>query len=144
MGDRAVSNEAGTVLKGTTLEVYRFLLKNGKPVGVRGVQRALNLSSPSLAVYHLTKLEEAGLLSRERGDYVVNRVVLDDVVKVSRFLIPRFLFYALFALAALMLDLTVFKPSPITSSYFFATAVILGCTVAFFFETVRKWRKGAL
>ncbi len=49
MGDRAVSNEAGTVLKGTTLEVYRFLLKSGKPVGVRGVQRALNLSSPSLA-----------------------------------------------------------------------------------------------
>jgi hypothetical protein len=70
--------------------------------------------------------------------------VLDDVVKVSRFLIPRYLFYALFALAALMLDLTVFKPSPITSSYLFATAEILGCTVAFFFETVRKWRKGTL
>ena len=133
-----MSGDVDTVLKGTTLEVYRFFLKKGKPVGVRAVQRALNLSSPSLAVYHLSKLEDAGLLSRESGDYVVNRIVLEDVVKVNRFLIPRYLFYALFALVALILDLTVFKPSFLTSGYFFATVVILACTIAFFFESARK------
>jgi hypothetical protein len=132
------------MLRGTTLEVYRFLLKNGKPVGARGVQRALNLSSPSLAVYHLSKLEDVGLLTRQNGDYVIARIVLEDVVKISRFLIPRYFFYALFALAALILDLTVFKPSFLTSGYFFATIVILVCTVAFCFEGARKWRKGKL
>jgi predicted transcriptional regulator len=53
------------VLKGTTLEVYRFLLKSNKPVGTRELQRALNLSSSSVATYHLSKLEDAGLLKRE-------------------------------------------------------------------------------
>jgi DNA-binding MarR family transcriptional regulator len=139
-----VGSDDDAVLKGTTLEVYRFLLKSGKPVGARAVQRALNLSSPSLAVYHLSKLEDAGLLTRQNGDYVVARVVLEDVVKISRFLIPRYLFYALFALAALILELTVFRPAFLTSGYFFATVVILVCAVAFCFETVRKWRRGKL
>lgn len=143
-GVPVVSGDVDTVLKGTTLEVYRFLLKKGKPVGVRAVQRALNMSSPSLAVYHLSKLEDAGLLTRQNGDYVVNRVVLEDVIKISRFLIPRYLFYALFALSALALELTVFKPSPLTSGYFFATIVILVCAAAFCFESVRTWRKGKL
>jgi DNA-binding transcriptional ArsR family regulator len=141
---KAVGSDDHAVLRGTTLEVYRFLLKNGKPVGVRGVQRALNMSSPSLAVYHLSKLEDAGLLIRANGDYVIARVVLEDVVKISRFLVPRYLFYALFALAALCLELTVFKPPFLTSGYFFATVVILVCTLAFCFETARKWRKEKL
>jgi DNA-binding transcriptional ArsR family regulator len=143
-GGNVGSDNVDAVLRGTTLEVYRFLLKTGKPVGVRGVQRALNLSSPSLAVYHLSKLEDAGLLTRQDGDYVVARVVLEDVVKISRFLIPRYLFYALFALAALILELTVFKPSFLTSGYFFATVVILVCVVAFCYETAKTWRKGKL
>ncbi len=61
------SDKAEDVLKGTTLEIYRYLLKKGKPQGTREVQRALNLSSPSLAVYHLAKLEDAGLIKRENG-----------------------------------------------------------------------------
>ena len=69
------SDKTDDVLRGTTLEVYHFILKSGKPIGVREVQRALNLSSPSLAVYHMSKLEEAGLLKRENGDYVINKVV---------------------------------------------------------------------
>lgn len=49
-------DEAQDKLKGTTLEVYRFLLKSNKPVGAREIQRNLKLSTPSLAVYHLSKL----------------------------------------------------------------------------------------
>jgi predicted DNA-binding transcriptional regulator len=57
--------DASDVLKGTSLDIYRLLLKTGKPLGIREVQRALNLSSPSVAQYHLVKLEQAGLLKRE-------------------------------------------------------------------------------
>lgn len=58
-------SEPKDVLRGLTLKVYRFILKNDKPVGIREVQRALNLSSPTLALYHMNKLEEAGLIKKE-------------------------------------------------------------------------------
>jgi len=54
------SDEPENALKGTTLEVYWFLLKSNRIVGAREVQRALDLSSLSLAVYHLSKLEDRG------------------------------------------------------------------------------------
>lgn len=135
------SDKTDDVLKGTTLEVYRLLLKSGKPMGIREVQRALNLSSPSLATYHMSKLEEAGLLKRENGDYVIDKVVLDDAVKISRFLVPRYLFYAIFTSAALIVELTLLRPPVITSEYFFTTVVTAACTAAFCFETVRTWIK---
>lgn len=138
------SDRADDILRGTTLEVYRYLLKKGKPVGTREVQRALQLSSPSLAVYHLSKLEDAGLLKRQDGDYVVDRVILEDSVKISRFVVPRYLFYAIFAVGALIVYLAFFTPSTITSGFFFAAVVIAVCAVAFCFETVRSQLKGRL
>lgn len=136
------SEKTDDVLKGSTLEVYRFLLKSGKPVGTREIQRALNLSSPSLAAYHLTKLEEAGLLKKENGNYAINKVVLEDCVKVSRFLIPRFLFYAIFAVLLVVTELTLLRPTIITSFYFFATVGTLICALAFCYETARVGVKG--
>jgi hypothetical protein len=137
------SDKTQDVLRGKTLEVYRHLLKAGKPLGVREVQRALDLSSPSLAVYHLAKLEDVGLLKKEGGSYVVNRVVLEDCIKISRFIIPRFLFYAVFALALFASELTLLRPQVVTSFYFFATVGTLVCAVAFCYETWQVWVKGS-
>ena len=137
------SDQTDDVLTGSTREVYRFLLKSSKPAGAREIQRALNLNSPSLAVYHLTKLEEAGLLKKENGNYVIDRVVLEDCVKVSRFLIPRFLFYAIFAVLLFVMELTLLRPAVITSFYFFATVGTFVCALAFCYETVRVWVKGS-
>jgi DNA-binding MarR family transcriptional regulator len=78
-----VDDESKEVLRGTTLEVYRFLLKSNKPVGTRELQRALNLSSSSVATYHLTKLEDAGLLKREMGGFTVSKFLLENSVKVA-------------------------------------------------------------
>jgi hypothetical protein len=138
------SDKTEDVLRGTTLEVYRLLLKKGKPLGTREVQRALNLSSPSLAVYHLAKLEDAGLLKRQNGNYVIDKVILEDTIKISRFLLPRYLFYAIFAIVALIVDLVFFRPVTITIGYFFSAAVILVCAVAFCVETVRSQLKGRI
>ena len=137
------SDKTDDVLRGSTREVYRFMLKSGKPAGTREIQRALNLSSPSLAAYHLTKLEEAGLLKKENGGYVIDKLVLEDCVKISRFLIPRFLFYAIFAVLLVVIELTLLKPAVITSFYFFATVGTLVCAVAFCYETARVWVKGS-
>lgn len=131
-----------SMLKGTTLEVYRFLLKSNKPVGAREVQKALDLSTPSLAVYHLSKLEDVGLLKREDGGYAINKVVLEDGIKISRFLIPRFLFYAIFSVLLLVTELTVLRPPVVTGEYFFATTGTFICALAFCYETARVWNKG--
>jgi DNA-binding transcriptional ArsR family regulator len=124
------------VLKGTILQVYRFLLKFNKPIGVREVQRALNLSSPSLAAYHLSRLEEAGLLKREKGDYVVDKVFLKSMIKIRRFLIPRYLFYSIFAFSTLISKLTLFRPAVPTSGYVFSTIATFILALAFCYKTV--------
>ena len=132
------------VLKGTTLEVYRFLLKSTKPVGIRELQRALNMSSSSVATYHLSKLEDAGLLKRQEGGYTVNKFLLENSIKISRFLIPRYFFYSIFALAVLILELTVMAPAALYREYVFsvtATAIFL---IFFVYETAKTWLRGNL
>jgi len=136
--------ESKDILKGTTLEIYRLLLKTNKPLGIREIQRALNLSSPSQAQYHLNKLEEAGLLKREMGNYVINKVLLENCVRISRFLIPRYLFYSIFAIAILLIELILLRPAILTREYFFFTAATLIFVLIFCYETAKVWLKGSL
>ncbi len=131
------ADESGEILKGTTLEVYRFLLKSPKPVGIREVQRALNLSSPSVATYHLSKLEDASLIKRENGYYVINKVLLENNIRIRRFLIPRYFFYAVFALTILIIELALIRPTVITREYFFTTIATLIFAVIFCYETAK-------
>ncbi len=49
--------------EGTTLNVYSYVVKQGKPVGPREVMRGANLSSPSVTYWHL-QLENTGLLEK--------------------------------------------------------------------------------
>jgi DNA-binding transcriptional ArsR family regulator len=139
-----VADDSKEVLKGTTLEVYRFLLKSSKPVGTRELQRALNLSSPSVATYHLSKLEDAGILKREGGGFTVSKYLLENSVKLNRFLIPRYFFYAVFAITVLAVELTLMKPTLLTREYLFsvlATGILaLFCS----YETVKTWLRGSL
>ena len=132
------------VLRGTTLEVYRFLLKSSKPVGIREVQRALNLSSSSVATYHLSKLEDAGLLKRQEGGFSVNKFLLENSIKIRRFLIPRYFFYAIFAIAVLLIELTIMKPPFLYREYVFS--LVATGILAFFFcyETAKTWLRGNL
>lgn len=136
--------ESSDILKGTTLKVYLFLLRRREPAGVREVQRALNLSSPSIAFYHLSKLEDAGLVKGERGEYRVNRVVLESSVKIGRLLIPRYLFYSTFAFIVLIIELTLLKPPIITREYFFSLATTLLFLSFFCYETFKSMRSGRL
>ncbi len=137
-------NESKDVLRGTTLDVYRFLLKQNKPVGTRELQRALNLSSSSVATYHLSKLEDVGLLKREAGGFSVAKYLLENSVKISRFLIPRYFFYAVFATVALVLELTIMRPAALYQEYAFSVAVTTIMAVFLCYETAKTWKRGNL
>jgi DNA-binding transcriptional ArsR family regulator len=139
-----VGDESREVLRGTTLEVYRFLLKSSKPVGVRELQRALDLSSSSVATYHLSKLEDAGLLKRQDGGFSVDRFLLENSVKISRFLIPRYFFYSVFAIAVLLVELTILRPTVFYREYVFSLVATVILISFFCYETVKTWLRGNL
>lgn len=135
---------AKDVLRGTTLEIYKFLVKINKPVGVREVQRSMNFSSPSVVTYHLSKLEEAGLVKREQGDYVLCKLALNHSVRISRFIVPKHLFYAMFAFFVLLIELTIFRPPIISREYFFSTIATLMFTSIFCYEALKAWQNKEL
>lgn len=141
---KLLRNDVEDVLKGTTLKVYRFVLKSKGPVGIRETQRGLKLSSPTLASYHLEKLREAGLLKQCIQGYEPNQVFLKTLIRLRGTLIPRYFFYSVFFISALIVELVIFKPSILTREYFFAVGVIFVASAAFIYETVRTLLKESI
>lgn len=90
-------------LKGKAWKVYWLLLKTGKPMSVREVQRKLRFSSPSVANHHLEQLSDLKLVQKQEvgGQYsLVSEVkigVLRHFVKLGKLLFPRYFFYAVFS-----------------------------------------------
>jgi DNA-binding transcriptional ArsR family regulator len=120
------------------------LLKAKKPLGIREIQRALNLSSPSVAQYHLLKLEHAGLVKKEMGDYVINKVLLESCIKISRFIVPIYLFYSVLALVILLIQVTFLRPDFLYREYYFSVLASILFLGIFCYETVKIWIKGRL
>jgi hypothetical protein len=132
-------------LKGKTLLVYMHILKGGQEtVGVREVQRALSFSSPSVAAYHLQKLQDLGLIENVYGDYhLIKEVkvgVLRSFVSVGGVMLPRFLFYAVLVTSMLVTFLATFPFIP-TREYI--TTLVMGLVPAavFWYETIKIWRE---
>lgn len=129
-------------LRGKTLKVYLYILKKKDAVGVREVQRKLGLSSPSIAFHHLEKLVELGVLEKNQaGEYeLIKKVdvgVLQAFSSIAGFTLPRVSFYAVF--------FTVITFAYVLLHYYpldpYALIASVGATLAFWFETVRTWRK---
>ena len=95
--------------EGTTLNVYAYVVKKGKPVGPREVMRGASLSSPSVAYWHLQKLENSGLLQKNgAGEYVVKeKANISGHIWIGRNLVPRLMCYSLFFLGILIVEATI-------------------------------------
>jgi hypothetical protein len=104
-----LTNTDAETLEGKTLSVYSFAVKEGKPVGPREVMRGANLSSPSVAYWHLQKLEAQGLLEKnDYGEYVVKQKVnISGHLWIGRNLVPRLMCYSLFFMAVLGVELVI-------------------------------------
>ena len=131
-------------LKGNTLRVYVYALKKRR-VGVREVQRALLMSNPSLAQYHLNKLKDLGLVSEDNGEYeVVGEVKVDvmrDFLRLGTLIVPRFIFYAVvftvFAVYLPFLGYPYFGLVPLLEWF---SGVLAVAAAVFWYEAVRAWR----
>ena len=134
------SDAGDDVLKGTTLRVYRFIFREGNPVRTHDVQRALKLSSPSLAQYHISKLLRAGLIKESENGYTVDRVMFGNLVRVRRMVVPFQITYSILFASALVVMLTVLRPPALTSLYVFALVVVWIALAASLYESLKAIR----
>jgi hypothetical protein len=132
-------------LKGKTLLVYWYLLQQpDHTVGVREVQRSLSFSSPSIAVHHLQKLENLGLIEKKgTGEYVLEEEVKVGILRLftrlGSFLVPRYLFYSVLFTTMLITYVAVSLLAQVLPSFY---ALTFGMTalLIFWIETIRLWR----
>jgi len=131
-------------LRGKAWKVYWLLLKSGRPISVREVQRALHFSSPSVANHHLEQLRELGLVQKQDvgGHYfLVNEVkigVLRHFVKLGKVLFPRYFFYAVFSTSFYIAYLLVLMQG-FTRENLFILSFGAIVSAIFWYEAFRVW-----
>jgi hypothetical protein len=144
-------------LTGTTLRVYRYLYRAGKPCGIHDIQRGLRLSSSSVALYHVRKLLAAGLIkeaggavqdageekSREEANsgkasgYVVDKVIFENMIRIRRSLIPVQVAYAIFFATALVILISLLRPAVLSGAYVFALIIIMIACAIFSYQALK-------
>jgi len=128
-------------LNRTTYKVYRYILRQNRPVGISDVQRGLGLSSPSLSQYHVRKLLRLGLIREEQEGYVIDKSVLENIIMIGRVLIPTQAGFVAFFGAALVVMLVFLRPSVLTSQYLFAIAINLAAIIASLWQARKSLKR---
>ena len=106
------------------------------------------MSSPSIALYHLEKLRELGVVDKNAGgDYSLKEQVqigsLKAFLKVGRLILPRYLFYAIFlSTAVIVYSVEAFLQTGTVET----AAVVLGAAGAgiSWYECLRMWKDRVL
>ena len=145
MLDMANEDRLEYSLKGKAWKVYWLLLKTGKPMSVREVQRSLHFSSPSVANHHLEQLRDLELVKKQEigGQYsLVGEVkigVLRHYVKLGKLLFPRYFFYAVFSTVFYVAFLLFFVQDLFMRENLFI--IFFGAIVCgiFWYEAYRVW-----
>lgn len=146
MGEAYSESSVESELRGNTLRVYWHMLSQSNSVGVREVQRALSMSSPSVASHHLTKLVSLDLVEQlPDNTYKVKQIVKVGVLRNfigfrGKFL-PRYTFVAMFftAYTAAYLILSLIAPPNIFDRYIALAIGLIGALFAWW-ESYRLWK----
>ncbi len=137
-------NEFEYALRGKDWKVYWLLLKSGRALGTREVQKTLHFSSPSVAQHHLEQLRQLGLVQKNDagGQYsLVSEVkigVLRHYVKLGRLLFPRYFFFALFS-SVLYAFYVMFLFQDFTRQSLFILTFGAIVLAIFWYEAYRIW-----
>jgi len=119
------------------------MILRGKAVGVRELQRKMKLSSPSLVLYHLNKLEKMGLIVRDlNGKYMANKNNIDlsllkDIMMVGNISIPKYFFYATF-ITSLLIAYIFLRPWIIDDTYILGLLIGVSSATIFWYETFKS------
>ena len=133
-------------LRGKTLLVYWYLIRRGETsIGVRELQRALALTSPSVAFHHLEKLVSLGLVRKnEQGEYIlveeVKVGIFRNFVRVGALLLPRYTFYAVLV-TSMLVGYVALYPQTITVDRLVALMFGGIASLILWYETIRLWKQ---
>ena len=129
----------GQEIKGNTLKVYLYLLRHG-PSELRDIQREVNLSTPSLASYHLGKLVAGGYATQDKlGRYVAtgeaSGQILAGYSNIGVAIVPQLFFFALLftILTAFFTYMTLYREN--VTVYLIGTSFAM--VVVLWLQTVR-------
>lgn len=130
----------------TTWKVFIVLLGIRRPIGPRELTKRLNLSSPSVGLYHLNKLLQNHLaLKTTDGDYIVDPAAdlgfLENYLFFEHGAIPRMTFYASFITGLLVIYMAT-TPFDFGAHNVFALAIGMSALTFFWMEVYRHY--GAL
>ncbi|MFW9833397.1 MAG: hypothetical protein ACFFEK_05330 [Candidatus Thorarchaeota archaeon] len=130
-------------LRGNTLRVYWYMLSSDSSVGVREVQRAIGMSSPSVASHHLTKLESLELIEKNPDNtYQLKKLVkvgvLQNFIAFRGIVLPRYSFIAVFfsVFTLVYFIMTLGAPLSLFDRYIGLTVGLVGAIFAWL-ETYR-------
>ena len=146
MEEEKDKTDVGPELKGNTLRVYWFILQKNGAVGVREVQRSLNMSSPSVASHHLSKLVNLDLIEKlVDNSYELKRIVkvgvLQNFIAYRGVLLPRYAFVAMFFTCYTLTycALTLIFPIGLFDRFIAVAVGIVGALFGWF-ESYRLWK----
>lgn len=114
-----MNNISQSSVTGTTRRVYLYILSSRTPVGVRDVWRGLDLSSPSLAQYHINKLLELKLIDIDQfGKVQANSQtkldVLHNFLLLRGRVVPRLVIFGALSIGLLIVYILLW---PLTGDF---------------------------
>ncbi|MGI0091302.1 MAG: helix-turn-helix domain-containing protein [Nitrososphaerales archaeon] len=135
-------------LKGNTLRVYTYLFKVQRS-GIREAQRSLGFKSASLAQYHLDKLVDMELATKdESGEYFLAKEIkieaLEQFLKIGTHIIPRFVLYSVMLTILFAYFIAVEWSSGISRISVWAYIFAIAGLIITWYETIRAWRRTPL
>ncbi|MFQ6052618.1 MAG: hypothetical protein ACE5OO_00090 [Candidatus Bathyarchaeia archaeon] len=139
-----MAESGGKRIHGTTWDVYLCVLTSKEPKGVRDIWRELELSSPSLAQYHVNKLLELKLIeATPEGKYLANEdeqvEALRSFLRLRGRLIPRLVVYGAL-LSGILASYLYLWPFRWDFRDLVTLTVCIFSVLAFFFEAYRQYR----
>ena len=141
--DEHISDKIHEQLKGKTLRIYWYMLRHPTPKSARAIQRETKISSPSLALHHLNKLIDLGLVKTdENGSFYLAETVkigiLSFFIGSGLFVVPRYLFYGLFYIGIFIGTLILFSWE-FTPQVMLLIIVLIFGIISTFYETYNTW-----
>ncbi|QGA53432.1 ArsR family transcriptional regulator [Sulfolobus sp. E5-1-F] len=127
-------------LTGTARKIYLYLLRQKRPVGIRKIQKDLNLSSPSIVSYHIKKLIDDGLVKEVDEGYIVTKVILEDYVRFRSAVVPRSVFLTSFLVSSLVILIYLIINHPFSADIF-SLVVVFIITIISVYDVARKYKK---
>jgi hypothetical protein len=133
-------------LSETAMLIYVYIQsRSGNSVRLRDIQQAMKFSSPSSALFHLQKLESAGLVQKDNmGDYQIKTRVRVSLVRnfliVRGTLIPRHVFYASATTAVSILYFILLSQFLLSPIALVALLLNVASAAAFWYESWQDWK----